>query len=527
MRARSGWLKGLNPTVAITSKALVLALVLFGVLATGVASSAFVTVRDAITASLGWWYLWLVLGALVFVIGLAASPAGRIRLGRDDERPSYSWPTWFAMLFASGMGIGLVYWGVAEPVMHYVNGAPITPGDPSHAQSSRSALAVAFFHAGLHPWSVYALSGAALAYFSYRQGLPLTVRSALHPLIGARIYGPIGHAADILAVLATTLGVATSLGFGVQQINAGLDSLIGWRISVSHQIILIGLITTAAVISVASGLDRGIRFLSQINILLAAALLAFVAAVGPTAQIIETAAQGVLGYARNFIAMSLPQTSPAGAEWQASWTTFFWAWWVSWAPFVGLFIARISRGRTLREFILGAVLAPTLASIVWIGVVGGAAMVEMGAGDAAGINAAIANDPAMSFYALLGSLTAGWVSVFISAAATLLVVVFFVTSSDSGTFITNTILSVGAQNPPLGHRIVWGVSEGAVAAVLLAAGGLGALQAAAISAALPYSFIMAAMALGLTLALIKELRGAAPRDVDASATEPASKTEAS
>ncbi len=506
---QSGWLKGLNRGVALGSKLVVLALVAFGVaqalrLDEG-QPTAFERLSGAIVEYFGWWYMGLVSAALVLVIVLMLSPAGNIRLGKDDERPEFSWPAWFSMLFAAGMGIGLVFWGVAEPVTH-LSGNPYAPVGGGEAEAARAAIAVSFFHWGLHPWGIYALVGAGLAFFAYRRNLPLTVRSALYPFIGDRIYGPLGHVVDVLAIVATTVGVATSLGFGVQQINAGLEELVGWRISLANQLILIATITFAAVVSVISGLDRGIKILSSMNLLLAVCLMIFIASVGPTADILNSLALGMRDYATGLFAMSTPHPTAEGQAWQGAWTTFYWGWWISWSPFVGLFIARISRGRTLREFMLGVLIAPTLVTFIWIATLGGSALNEIANGDAAGIAQDVNENVALSLYSLINSISAGAVAVVAGSLATFLVVVFFITSSDSGTLVTNTMLSVGNPNPPVEHRVIWGVSEGAVAAVLLAAGGLAALQAAAISAALPFSIVIALMAGGLVTGLWQEVR---------------------
>ncbi len=508
MRAERGWLKGLNPTVAMASKAVVLLLVVYGAVEAAklvpspAAGSVFQLISNSILGALGWWYIILVAATVVFAFWLAISRVGRIRLGRDDERPEFGLMSWFAMLFAAGMGIGLVFYGVAEPVFHFQDNPFQIPGDQVSAE--RTAMRLTFFHWGLHPWAIYGVMAAGLGYFSFRKGLPLTVRSALYPLIGDRIYGPIGHVADILAVFATTVGVATSLGLGVQQVNAGLNHLMGVEISLGVQLILIALITTAAVISVATGLEKGIKFISQLNVWLAAALLAFVASVGPTASLISEFIQNTGDYLQNLIFLSFWTDAYQRTGWQASWTTFYWGWWISWSPFVGMFVARISRGRTVREMILGVTIVPTLVTFLWMTVMGGAALDQITSGDPTDIVGTVNTDVSLSLYALLEALSPGLMGTIVAGLAAVLVVLFFVTSSDSGTLVTNTILSVGDLNPPVAHRVIWGVSEGAVAAVLLAAGGLSALQAAAISAALPFTVVMVAMSVGLAISMVRE-----------------------
>ncbi|MCP5431811.1 MAG: BCCT family transporter [Alphaproteobacteria bacterium] len=502
MRAKSGLLKGLNPTVAILAKALVLSFVLFGVLETDLASEAFEALREAIVATVGWLYVLVVAGALILVLFLMASRYGSLRLGKPDERPAFGLWSWFSMLFAAGMGIGLVFWAVAEPVMHFVSNPFVAAGGTPKA--AEVAIRLTFFHWGLHPWAVYALVGLCFAYFSFRRGLPLTVRSSLEPIFGARVWGPVGHAVDILAIFATTFGVATSLGLGAVQINAGLEHLFGWRVSVGHQLVIIAAITAVAVTSVVSGLERGIRILSEANLWMSIVFLAFVASFGPTEYLIETLVQGVGDYLQNIVGLSFWTDANANRGWQAAWTTFYWGWWLSWAPFVGLFIARISRGRTIREFLAGVLLAPTLVTFVWLAVLGGTALhLALGGDDS--LVAEVNTDVTLSLYATIETLDPGVLGKVVAGLATLLVATYFVTSSDSGTLVVNTILSVGELRPPVLHRVIWGVSEGAVAATLLVAGGLSALQSAAISAALPIAVILVLMAVGLLKSLAREM----------------------
>ena len=502
MRATSGWLKGLNPTVAIVSKSLILVFVLFGFLMTDLASATFAAVQSSIIATLSWLYIAIVALALIIVLWLMVGRFGNVKLGQPDEKPEFGYFSWFCMLFAAGMGIGLIFWSIAEPVTHF-QGNPFTSHveDPAAAQT---AMRVTFLHWGLHPWAIYSLIGLILAYFGFRKGLPLTVRSALHPLIGDRIYGPIGHAVDILSIFATTFGVATSLGLGAAQINTGLEHLFGLSVSVPHQLIIIGVITAVAVASVASGLDRGIKLLSQANIWMAAALLAFVFSFGPTGFLIEYFLQTLGDYMQNIVWMSVWTDANQNRGWQASWTTFYWGWWISWAPFVGMFIARISRGRTIREFIAGVLLMPTLVTFIWLSIMGGTAL-HMQLHGVADIAGAVNESTTLALYSTIEALDPGLVGTIIAGFATLLIATFFITSSDSGTLVVNTILSLGSRNPPLEHRVLWGISEGAVAAALLLAGGLSALQAAAISAALPFAVIMIFMTIGLIKALHDEV----------------------
>ena len=502
MRAKSGWLKGLNPTVAIVSKSLVVVFVLFSVLMTDTASGAFAWLRDTIIATLSWYYIGLVAASLGLALYLMFSRFGRVRLGQEDERPEFSYFSWISMLFAAGMGIGLVFWSIAEPITHFQTNPFIEQGMTPEA--AQVAMRLTAFHWGLHPWAIYVLVALVFAFFSFRKGLPLTIRSALHPLIGDRVWGPVGHAVDILAIFATTFGVATSLGLGATQINTGLNQLLGVSISTGWQLGIIAVITAFAVASVVSGLDRGIRLLSEANLWLSVALLVAIASLGPTAYLFDWLLQTAGDYLQNILWLSLWTDANQNRGWQASWTTFYWGWWISWAPFVGMFIARISRGRTIRELIVGALFVPTLMTLVWLCIMGGTALNLELAGDA-GIVTAVNADETLALYATIDQLAPGWFGTLLAAGATLLIATYFITSSDSGTLVVNTILSVGNTNPPIEHRVIWGISEGAVAAILLLAGGLEALQAAAISAALPFSIIMLLMLAGLLRALHQEV----------------------
>ncbi|MEM1138415.1 MAG: BCCT family transporter [Pseudomonadota bacterium] len=502
MQAKRGPLKGLNPTVALVSKALVIAFLLFGVLQTDLASEAFTSLRNGIIASVSWFYIVLVTTCLVVSLWLMASRFGSITLGGPDDKPEFGYFAWFSMLFAAGMGIGLVFWSIAEPIYHYQDNPFLTEAEEPSA--SQLAMRLTFFHWGLHPWGIYALVGLCLAYFGFRKGLPLTIRSSLYPLIGDRIYGPAGHAVDILAVLATTFGVATSLGLGAAQINTGLNTLLGIEISTASQLVIIGAITAIAVVSVVSGLERGVRVLSELNIWLALALVLAVTSLGPTAYLIEVFIQSTGDYLQNLVWLSLWTDADQNRGWQASWTTFYWGWWISWAPFVGMFIARISKGRTIREFVAGVLLVPTLVTFLWLSIMGGTA-IDLQNTASADIVAAVNEDVSSALYATLAAISPGVIGTVLSIIATLLIATFFITSSDSGTLVVSTILSVGDTNPPVVHRAVWGLSEGAVAAILLLTGGLSALQAAAISAALPFAVIMVLMIVGLLISLHREL----------------------
>ena len=396
------------------------------------------------------------------------------------------------MLFSAGMGIGLMFFGVAEPLTHYI----FPPeGDPETLEAARHSMVLTFFHWGVHAWGIYVVVGLSLAYFTYRHGLPLTIRSALYPLIGDRIYGPIGHVVDTIAVLGTLFGVATSLGFGVTQINAGLNTLFDVPISETVQLILIAIITGLATISVVAGLDAGIKRLSEFNLYMAVALIAFVFLVGPTLFLISAFVQNIGDYLDQFATLTFNLDAYGDGEWVGSWTLFYWGWWISWSPFVGMFIARISRGRTVREFIFGVLIGPTLFTFFWMTVYGDSALRLALAGQADAMLDTVRNGTSeLALFAFFEHLP---LTPIISTVAVILVATFFVTSSDSGSLVKSTLASGGALEPPVSQRLFWALLEGVVAAVLLVTGGLAALQSATIAAALPFTLVLILSFFGL------------------------------
>ena len=513
--ASSGFHKGLNPTVTQWSQFIVFALVIFGAVWTDVAGGLFDAVKAFMVTTMKWYYLALVAGFLFFVVWLMFSRYGNIRLGKDDDRPEFGYFSWFAMLFSAGMGIGLVFWSIAEPMYHFQSNPFMADAMAETPRAAGIAMRLTFFHWGLHPWAIYVVVALSLAYFSYRKGLPLTIRSTLYPLIGERIYGPLGHAADILAVFGTIFGVATSLGLGVQQMATGLHVLTGWEAfvdiapdgsqspNVAAMLALIAVISAVATLSVVSGLGRGVKILSELNLWLSIAIMAFLFLFGPTVYLLNTLLQSTGDYIANVIPLSLWSDAQQDTDWQGNWTAFYWGWWIAWAPFVGMFIARISRGRTIREFTLGVLLVPTFLAFIWLVLFGGTALhIELF--ENGGITEAVSADITSALYVTLAKLDPGLMGKIAGAVATLLIATYFITSSDSGTLVVNTILSMGDPEPPVVHRVIWGLKEGLVAAVLLLAGGLSALQTAAITAALPFSVIMLFMAWGLVRALRAE-----------------------
>jgi len=515
MRTDAGIHKGLNSTVSLWSQFIVFALVIFGAVWTDQAGGVFSAVKAFMVITMKWYYLAIVAGFLFCAVWLMFSRYANMRLGKDDDRPEFGYFSWFAMLFSAGMGIGLVFWSIAEPMHHFQSNPFMAKELAETPQAAELALRITFFHWGLHPWAIYVVVGLSLAYFAYRKDLPLTIRSSLYPLIGDRIYGPLGHAADILAIFGTIFGVATSLGLGVQQMATGLHALTGWGAFVdvtadgkqspnmAAMLILIACISAVATLSVVSGLGRGVKILSELNLWLSVAIMVFLFTFGPTRYLLNTFLQSTGDYLAKVAPLSLWSDAHKDGQWQGRWTAFYWGWWISWAPFVGMFIARISRGRTIREFVLGVLLVPTLLAFVWLVLFGGTALhIELfGEG---GITEAVNADLTSALYVTLEKLDPGFMGKLAAAVATLLIATYFVTSSDSGTLVITTILSLGDPEPPMVHRVVWGLKEGLVAAVLLLAGGLSALQTASITAALPFSVIMLFMVWGLVRSLNEE-----------------------
>jgi choline/glycine/proline betaine transport protein len=553
-RSQSGFFKGMNPTVAMSSKLVIIIFVLFGALMTETAFQVFEALKKNIILGLNWYYIGVVAFFLFFVIWLLLSRYGDVRLGDDDEKPEFSYFSWFAMLFSAGMGIGLVFWSVAEPIYHFQSNPFITEGLTPEA--AEVAMRITFLHWGLHPWAIYVIVGLSLAYFAYRKKLPLTIRSALYPLIGEKIYGPIGHAVDVLAVFGTVFGLATSLGLGAQQMDTGLAHLFGYDsyatidaaakeayidkncVMMSGEaenacveaaakeypkpfpmslILLIVAVTSIATWSVVSGVGRGVKILSEVNLWLSLSLLAFFLIFGPTRYLLNSWLQSTGDYLGSVIPLSLWTDAYGKTGWQDGWTTFYWGWWIAWSPFVGIFIARISRGRTIRQFVLGVLLVPTALAFLWLTLFGGTALYlelfhtvvneagkTVAAVGQAGIIEAVQNDVTIALYTTFEKMDVGVMGTIASGVATILIATYFITSSDSATLVVTTILSGGDENPPTLIRVFWGIGEGAVAGVLLILGGLQALQTASITAALPFSFIILVMVYGLVKSLRQE-----------------------
>jgi len=465
------------------------------------ASGVFDSLYAWLVSTFDWVFMGTVNIFLLFCILLLVAPVGRVRLGGPDARPDYSIWSWFAMLFAAGIGIGLMFYGVAEPVQHFLS--PPLGIDPADTDAARNvAMAATIFHWGIHPWALYAVVALALAFSAYNLRLPLTIRAAFHPLLGNAVWGRFGHVIDIMAVFATLFGLATSLGLGAQQLAAGLAHLLGVPDTTTTRVLVIAVVTSIATVSVVSGMDKGIKRLSQANLVLALLALAFVLAVGPTLDVLS----GFVGSIGHYLAEIGPLSNWVGRDdldFMHGWTTFFWAWWISWAPFVGLFIARISRGRTVRQLVGCMLVVPVLLSALWFNAFGATALsMHIDGGHTAVVDAVGAGRLELGLFGLLEALPLGAVT---SGIAIVLVAVFFITSSDSGSLVIDTITAGGKIDTPIGLRVFWCTFEGIVAITLLVSGGLVALQTAALITGFPFALLVLVMCVSLW----KGLRAAA------------------
>ena len=511
----------MHPGMTMASLAMVTLFVVLTVVSVEGAASVYSVVRGWIEATMGWLYISSICIVFLACLYLMCSRHGKVRLGDDDARPEFSTFSWLAMLFSAGLGIGLLFFSISEPMFYFDNSEPFGYPNNPHADGVGAseltedravhAMRVTYFHWGLNAWSVYVLVGLCLAYFGFRKKLPLTLRSALYPIIGERIYGPVGHGVDLLAVFGTVFGVATSLGLGVKQMAAGLDVLAGITPDITTYIVLIVVISAIATFSAVSGVAKGIRIISEWNIYFSVILLAFFLFFGPFEWLLAFFGKTVGSYLLHLVPTSIWIAGENGeAAWQGAWTIFYWGWWIAWAPFVGLFIARISRGRTIREFTIGAMFVPTVVGIIWLCLFGGNALylelhAEGGVGTAGILELARTWQLEAALYGTIERMTEiPWLVWGMSALATFLLATWFITSSDSGTLVIATMLSMGDDHPPRRFRIIWGVSIGLVAAVLLMADGLQALQAASIAAALPVCVVILAMTFGVIKSLSQD-----------------------
>jgi BCCT family betaine/carnitine transporter len=473
----------------------------------------FKAVRDWLTVHLSWFFIGSANIFVLLCLGLIVSPLGKVRLGGTLARPDYSYFSWFAMLFAAGMGIGLMFYGVAEPMSHYgtalggtaVDGnglrtdwAPLDGAVGNSAEAARLSMATTIFHWGLHPWAIYAIVALALGLFAFNKGLPLSFRSIFFPLLGERVWGWPGHIIDILAVFATLFGLVTSLGLGAEQATAGLHALFGLPADTTTKVLLITVITLIALCSVLTGVDKGVKILSEVNMGLALALLLFVLLAGPTALLLTGVLDNLGAYLRYLPALADP-VGREDANFSQGWTAFYWAWWISWSPFVGMFIARVSRGRTVREFLTAVLLVPSLVSVIWMSTFGGTALHQALGGLTELSQAALE----LKMFVMLDQLPISAISSF---AAIVLVVLFFITSSDSGSLVIDTITAGGKINSPVSQKVFWVVMEGALAVALLLGGGLVALQAMAVSTGLPFTIVLLVGCIAIVKGLCSEPR---------------------
>jgi len=542
---KRGILKGLNATLGITAIVMVAVFILYTILLGKTASSQFLGIKSWIEQTLGWYYILVMMAAFVVCVYVATSKSGKIRLGQDSDRPEFSNFAWFSMLFGCGTGAGMLFFSMSEPMIHFASGwsggnpflsgevkaavasffeakqaalsAGLLPGDEGFpipndlvAEAASGGLRLTIFHWGTVAWGMYAIVGLSLAYFSFRKGLPLSMRSSLYPLIGNRIYGPIGHTVDILAVFGTIFGIATTLGLGVEQIGSGLISL-GLLAEKSQTVTVVSIvaITAMATFSATTGVAKGIKILSELNTWICIIIIFYFLVASDANYLIASTLTGLGEYVSSAIEMSLwTARSPDERTWQGGWTIFYWGWWMAWAAFVGMFIARISRGRTIREFVVGVMLVPSLVAVIWFGVIGSAGIhASIYGADMSIYNTAVNNwDYAGTIYTAFDVLTPGIAATVAKVMALFVVVVFFVTSADSGTLVLGRLLSFG-RRPPIQQRIIWGMLLGFVTLVILLLGGkeaLKALQAASIAGALPFTFVILVMMVGLLKSLREE-----------------------
>lgn len=489
-----------NLMVFYISVAILLLLVLFGVFVPDTLERVTANVQSFITDSFGWYYLLLVSFIVIVCLYFLISPLGRIKLGKQDEKPEFTRPTWFAMLFSAGMGIGLVFWGAAEPIYHYAVASP-TGGEVGTNQAIREAMRYTYFHWGIHAWAIYGIVALVLAYFNFRHGEPGLISATLKPILGERTKGATGKVIDILAVVATVIGVATTLGFGAVQINGGLSYLFGIPVSFPVQFLIVLIVTVLFIASAWTGLGKGIKILSNINMLLAVVLFLLLFVLGPTLFILNLFTNTLGTYLQNLPGMSF-RIAPLNEDiraWINGWTIFYWAWWIAWAPFVGIFIARVSRGRSIREFVFGVLLVPSLIGFLWFSAFGGSAIMLEHEGIVK--VSELATEEAL--FGVFANFPMGFL---LSIIAIILICTFFITSADSGTYVLGMMTTNGSHTPGNRIKFIWGIMLSAISLVLLYSGGLQALQNTMIAAALPFSIIMALMTFSLIKALQKEAR---------------------
>jgi glycine betaine transporter len=499
----------IDPVVFWTAAVLSAVFVAWGIFFTDSLAAVFNAVLfNFLVPNFGWVFILATFGFLVFSFYLAFSRYGRIRLGGEDEQPEFRTVSWVAMMFSAGMGIGLMFYGVAEPLSH-MSSPPAGTAEPGTRAAAQVAMEYSYFHWAFHPWAIYAIMGLALAYFCFRKGMPNLISTAFYPLLGERVYGPIGKTIDILAIFATLFGSATSLGLGALQINQGLEAVfgIGGQNAVGLAIVVIVILTLAFILSAISGVHRGIQWIANANMVLAVFLVVFVFVFGPTVFILRTFTESLGDYLFNLIPMSFRAGAYSDADFVSGWTVFYWAWWISWAPFVGTFIARISRGRTIREFVFGVILAPSLVSFVWFAVFGGTAIHLQLSGEVNNLAETAANNQPGALFLVLQQFPLFWLTALLTI---ILVALFFISGADAASVVMGMLSSRGNLHPKSWNIIVWGVFTGAAAAICLLAGAiqgsvdvaLSALQAVAIASAAPFVIVL----IGLCISILKALR---------------------
>lgn len=502
-----------NPAIFFWSAGLMIVFLVLLLLFPDPIGEAFGTSRQWVVTNLGWFFILGVTTWLAFLIWVALSKYGTIRLGGDDAKPEYGNLSWFAMLFAGGIGTVLMFWGVAEPISHFAT-PPRADITPYSIEASEDAMAFSLYHLSLHTWAIFTLPGLAFAYFIYRHKLPMRVSSVFYPFLKERIHGPIGMTIDVFAVLGTLFGLAVSLGLGTSQINAGLSELLGWPDAVWPKVLIITVLTLVAVSSIVAGLDKGVKRLSNLNIGMAVGLMLFVLFAGETVFLLRQIIESVGIYASEIVPLSFwndamaGYTDEGGWGWQAGWTVFYWAWTVTWAPFMGVFLARISKGRSIREFVLGVLVAPSLFTVVWFAIFGWSAMQIDGiGGDGGAISDAVAESVPLTMFQFFENFPA---TTLLQGLAVVVVALFFATSSDSASLVVDILCAGDAEAGPVRQRVFWGVSEGALAASLIVLGGeagLAALQQVITVIGLPIFILVFAMLFALLKALIADGRG--------------------
>ncbi|WP_036230841.1 BCCT family transporter [Marinobacterium jannaschii] len=520
--SRTGIYEGLNPTVTLVSKTIIALLVVYAVSFPDNAVRILGQINSALLATFNSYYIYAVAFFLIFCLGCCLSPYGRLCLGRDDEKPEFSFFSWFSMMFSAGMGIGLMFYSIGEPLYHFQSNPALmmSGAEGANAEAVPSAMRYTLLHWGLHAWAVYVAAGLAMAYFAYRKGQPLTIRSTLQPLFGEKLNGPVGHIVDIVAVVATTLGVATTMGAGVTQLVSGVEFVFDSGSLVSDAgtptaaalIITLLVVMLLSTISALTGVTRGVKWLSQINMYLSFGLLGFFILFGSTLYGLQLFGSSLLDYTANLIPLTFSVWSSSSeiGGWQTGWTILYWAWWIAFAPFVGLFLARISRGRTIREFVIGCVLVPALTCFAWMAFLGGTGLeLELSGAAQGAITQAVNDNIASVLFVTIDLLNSGTLGTLVKLASIILIVTYLVTSADSGVLVLNTIMAGGNRDPLPKHRIVWGGILTLVVGSLLLAGGVSAIQKAMIIGALPFSMVMVLMCVAMLKSLLTTEKQAA------------------